>query len=125
MRTLGQQRPDTSIRSASQVFSHFRDSGANWTTRERTDARNGDVTKDTHIPRGNGTIRIIVSKVGGRRSSRGGDVGGGGVGRRRHNESSVKIKRGGSELVELCGGEEKRQDGQLGEERSNVHPEYK
>jgi len=125
MRTLGQQRPDTSIRSTSQIFSHFRDGWADWTTRERTNASNGNFPKDSHIPRRNGTIRFIISKIGGRRSSRGGNVGGGGVGGGRHDKAGVKIEGGGGELVKLGRSQVVRNDGQLGEERSNVHPEYK
>jgi len=118
MRTLGQQRPDTSIRTTSQVFSHFRDSGANWTTGERTDASDRNFPKDTHIPGRDWTIRRIVPKEGGGGSV----VRGGGAGRGRHNESGVKVEGGGGELVKLGRSQVVRNDGQLGKERSNVQP---
>jgi len=116
MRTFGQQRPDTSIWSARQVFSHFRDSGADWTSGERTNTSKGNFPNETHIPGRNGTIRFIVTKEGGGGSV----VRRGGVGRGRHNESGVKVEGGGGELVELCGSQVVRNDGQLGEERSNA-----
>jgi len=88
--------------------------------RKRTDASDGDFPKETHIPRWDGTVRIVISKVGGRRSSRGSDVRRRRVGGGRHDEGGVKVEGGGGELVELAGSQVMRNDGQLGEEKSNV-----
>jgi len=57
--------------------------------RKQTDASEGNLPKDTHIPGRDRAIRRIISKVGGRRSSRGGDIGGGGVGGGRHDKAKI------------------------------------